>query len=704
MSGDALLATWARPARNRAAAAFGLRWAPLVVVVVAVVWRWAGPGWAIVAALMGFALVAVGALRIAGQFDRNWLVRRLDARRDELEDSAGLLFAEPAELTAFQRLQQDRIAQRLAALDPNGLTDQPAWRGIALGWLVALAVIAAILLWPTAHPATKAVPATTTSTTIAGPPRLVGQRIRIVSPGYTGLPARESGAFDVRAPAGSRIEWSLAFAPDPADAALEVLPGQRIPLSRTDDRWSASLRLDRSALYRITAAGMTATPPLHRLEAVADAPPQVRAVIPAEGLVIARPGQRNWRVVFEATDDYGVAPVARLTLTIAQGEGENVTFRERTTLARGFGEPRRRRFTIDLNLAATGLQPGGDLVAQLTVADGRSPGPQAVRGPAVILRWPAALAEQPSGLELVSKRVLPAYFRSQRQIIIDAEALIAQRRRLKPDPFLERSDTIGADQRLLRLRYGQFLGEEQEGGPAKPQLPTSDAENTPAPEPAHDDDDHGVPATPAPVFGQIGDVTAQFGHAHDQPEAATLLDPDTRATLRQALDQMWQSELHLRQGAPEQALPYAYKALGFIKQVQQATRIFLARVGPQLPPIDMARRMTGKRDGLASRDEPLLPVAAGDEAPAAAWRALADGGAVELAPLDRWMRDNIGRIRDPLALLAAIETVRQAPTCVRCRAALRGQLWSVLTRPPAQVRRRNDAGATGRRYLQALPR
>jgi hypothetical protein len=37
---------------------------------------------------------------------------------------------------------------------------------------------------------------------------------------------------------------------------------------------------------------------------------------------------------------------------------------------------------------------------------------------------------------------------------------------------------------------------------------------------------------------------------------------------------MWSAEGELRQGRPEQALPFAYKALGFIKQVQQAERIY----------------------------------------------------------------------------------------------------------------------------------
>jgi hypothetical protein len=72
------------------------------------------------------------------------------------------------------------------------------------------------------------------------------------------------------------------------------------------------------------------------------------------------------------------------------------------------------------------------MVVQLIVSDQRSPGPQVVRGPSLILRWPSPKKAESSGLEGMVTTTLPAYFRSQRQIIIDAEGLIAQRRRLTP--------------------------------------------------------------------------------------------------------------------------------------------------------------------------------------------------------------------------------------------------------------------------------
>ena len=200
----------------------------------------------------------------------------------------------------------------------------------------------------------------------------------------------------------------------------------------------------------------------------------------------------------------------------------------------------------------------------------------------------------------------------------------------------------------------------------------------------------------------------EYGHTHDHAEAATLLDPETRATLKLALDAMWQSEGHLRQGHPDLALPYAYTALKHIKQVQQATRIYLARVGPELPPIDESRRMTGDRAGIARRGDALVAATAPDPALLQVWNALDDariGGAtneVDFIALDRWLRANESRVADPLSLIAAIDALRAEPACVPCRRELRAQVWPLLSRPPASAQRRDDGDAAGRRYLDAL--
>jgi len=714
MSVQAMLLQRLQGARIRRASSVALTWLPPVLVVAVLAWRFGGVALALVLLVSG--VVAVGALawRRMQRLDCAWLVRQLDEQRQDLDDSSSLLFADTAALGPLQQLQRARLHERLQARPAPDLCAAWPTPRLAIAWLLASVAISLLLWWPRPTTINALAPIVQQGPLVPGAPRLAGQRLRVTPPAYTGLPPRSQDVLDAKAPQGSRMQWTLRYTPQPKSVELVFLGGERLALERDGDDWTTTRRLDTSVLYRVVAADAPAlpAPPLHRLDSIADTPPRIKVLAPAQNLTIATLGQRHWPLQFEAEDDYGIATTAQLRITLALGEGESIVFSDQTLSLRGRDSARGRRFDTTLDLAALGFAEGSDLIAQLSVSDNRSPGPQVVRSPGVILRWPPNLGTESTALEGMVKKVLPAYFRSQRQVILDAEALLKQKPRLDADTFVARSDTIGVDQRLLRLRYGQFLGEESEG--PKP-LPTNDAEQDQAPpaEEVHSmDDGHGHSQdefdTPA-RFGSMEGVIEAFGHMHDIAEAATLLDPDTRATLKQALDQMWQSELHLRQGDPKQALPFAYRALDFIKQVQQAERIYLAKVGTELPPIDMSRRLTGKREGLARRALPPLPSADADAAPAALWRALgatsAEGSQdldASMQSLQRWLRDNGARVPDPLAISAAIDAVQRDPQCRPCRQSLRALLWSAMARPPAAVQRRAQADAGGQRYLQAL--
>jgi hypothetical protein len=694
---SATLARWTAAARRRSFIDDALFGTPLILVLAAIAWRVGGAPLAVMLSAAGLAAGLVAAFFRARRFDRIWLVRRLDTLRSDLEDSADLLFAGNA-LSPLQDLQRRRLEARLAATAGPDL--QPAWstRRILSAWCLSSLAFAAAWLWP--HAAMMA-PAAEGPPPPPGVPRLTALRLRVTPPAYTGLPARDLFSLDAQVPRGSRVEWTLHFTPEPRSAALAPPDGPGLALRRAGRDWRAALTLDRSWLYRVTPAGAPALPatPLHRLDALPDTPPKIIVLQPTHSLTEVAPGQRLWPLVFEAVDDYGVAPDARLRLTFAEGEGEQVTFRERTLLIHGTGPARRRRFAVDLDYAALGFTRGGDLVAQLMVDDNSEPTPQTTASPSLILRWSSTPDAQGEGLDGAVKTVLPAYLRSERQIIIDAEQLLRERRGLDPKRFMARSDGLGADQQGLRLRYSQFLGGENEH--AENALPTDDAdEAAPSATPA-------VPAAPSAVktFGVEGDTLHAYGHAHDQPEA-DLLEPNTRAKLKAAVDQMFGAETRLRQGDPAAALPYANAALVLIKEVQQAERVFVAHTGLQPPPIDESRRLTGKRDGIERDSLTLDPAVPTDPAPAAAWRALADApgttGDIDLTALERWLRSDAAEGVDRLSFAADIDAVRHDPRCAACRRALRARLWTALQHPPPHVPRRAKADAAGDRYLDAL--
>jgi len=273
MSATALTRPWTTPARNRAflnAIAIGM---PLAIGAGAVAWRLVGISAAIAAIAISLAILLLVALRLAARFDQDWLIRTLDARRPDMEDSAALLFADEASLGPLQRLQRARLTARIDADTPDQLA--PDWhrRSIALTAIAALIIVALALFWPrpgqgppTLAPASEGVAAT------PGIPRLVAQNLRILPPAYTGLPVRDSQSLDARVRHGSRLEWTLRFDPQATVPRLLMLGGQPLALRRDGEDWIASRTADAAFLYRVDpAAGRGPTPPLHRIDAIADA-------------------------------------------------------------------------------------------------------------------------------------------------------------------------------------------------------------------------------------------------------------------------------------------------------------------------------------------------------------------------------------------------------------------------------------------------
>lgn len=615
--------------------------------------------------------------------DLLWLRRALDAARPDLEDSADLLTSDAAG-TTVQRLQRGRLAARLAARPPDLRQPWPIG-ALTLSVTLGLAATLAILFFPQARFEPAAVEAPPIAPPETRMPALLQSRVSVTPPAYTGLPMRTEPTLSLRAPEGSRLRWHLRFSTAPATVELALLDGRRVPLARESDAWEGELVLDRPTLYRIQADGVPLEESPERLDASTDHPPQLRVLAPGRSLSLAAPGQRRWALDFEASDDYALADFATLRITRTQGTGENIAVAERSLRLRGEGAIAARRYRHLIDLVALAPAPGDDLIVQLAVRDTRAPQPQETRSPSLILRWPPEAAPEGGDLEGAVQRVMPAYFRSQRQIILDAEALLRERSRLDANAFAQRSDALGVDQRILRLRYGQFLGEEAEDASAAD----------------HAQDDHAAEEEPA-AFGQDMDLIAEFGHTHDIPEAATLLDPRTREVLRKALGQMWQSELGLRQGDPRAALPHAYRALDYIKQVQQADRIYLPRLGSDLPPIDEGRRLGGKREGIASRPDPLRRAQREGADFSALWSALGEPDSpLDAAALDA-LRAASDDAPDPLALQETLDAVLRQPDCGECRDALRARLWPLLGVPATTVPRRARVGETGARYLDAL--
>jgi hypothetical protein len=151
------------------------------------------------------------------RLDTRWLVRELDARRPDLEDSTDLLFAPRASLTALERLQVARVQQRIEATAAPDL--RPRWSkgrhrrgrarrragdrgdpGVAARQAGHLRQRLANIGVRVGHADAHARGATTCAS--------CRRRTRACRRART-------TTLDAKAPQGTRLQWTLRFAPQP---------------------------------------------------------------------------------------------------------------------------------------------------------------------------------------------------------------------------------------------------------------------------------------------------------------------------------------------------------------------------------------------------------------------------------------------------------------------------------------------------------
>lgn len=660
-------------------------------------------------------------IRRLQSFDISWLARRLNALDKRFEDSIELVFNSNPSTSTLQQLQKQRLHDRLQRPPWPALHTPASRKQIASAWSLALVLLLSALAMPMLPRTIHRIELLKKSSNSG-----LEAALKIHPPAYTGLPAQTLTSLSTRVPVGSQIEWRLHFDDATNSVALVFVDGGRVVMQADGAYWDGQRVITVSSLYRIERNGTIEQEPLYRLDAIADQPPQITVTTPDKTLNLLSDGQKTWSLAFEARDDYGLG-TAELSISLAQGSGDNVKTSEHTQILQGSGGTRQRSYRQTLDLTTLGFARGDDLIVRLSVSDNRTPEPNRSQSASFILRWPAEQDRETAGLDAVVQNILPAYFRSERQLIIDTEALQAQRGSLDSAHFTKTADGLGVDQKVLRLRYGQFLGEEFESNAE--QAPVGVAEtaskNAAKADPTAHDALKDIPPEPgagaaagahaSPSFGAEGNVVADNGHMHDQPEAATLLDPTTRRLLKSALDEMWQAELQLRQAQPEQALPYEYKALDFIKQVQQSERIYLARAGVELPQVDIARRLTGERKGLDDRSLKLAAADSGNSPITAAWTALQNRNTPDWDALEAWLRTHPTELADQrnqtnqqpvssdvLGTIAAIEKLRAAPDCRSCATDLQARLWALLPAPPTAVLPRAAPDEAGTAYHDAL--
>ena len=596
-----------------------------------------------------------------GQQWTSWL----NAAVPQLEDSSTLLAAEAQ--TPIAKLQQQRLQARLASI----LT-QDDYRGIArarvrFGVLpIALSIMAAGAAWGF-HRQQAPSPAPTAATQ-ASKAIVDGEvYLRVAPPAYTGVAAFETGARDIQVPQFSEVRWCVRK-PAGTQPTVELGDGQTLIVTGG----CAIRRVEESLFWRTRGTAGTR----YNIRVTPDQAPEITIVEPTELIHLMQKDVKAVQLSVLARDDYAIVR-ASLHMTLARGSGENVRFTDREVPLPQSSNPKIRNWKKQWTLAELGMEPGDELYFFVRATDNAPGNPHTTQSPTYTLRLPGPEAESLDSTALPSM-VKPENLRSQRQIIIDTEQLLAD---MKAHPDMpsatlrSRSEGIAADQSALRLRYGQFLGEES---------------SLFGDEHEHEHEEHHGGGEK--LGGEIA-VMKEFGHAHDQEDNATIFDPKTKAVLKRALSAMWDAEKSLRAIAPKGALPPEYKALEAIKELQAAERVYLHRTAFVPPALKEEKRMSGDIVGAMSYKRAQGGVS--DSVPAEVRelvQALAQDGALP-ALWSKSARDAIGaRIADQEQKLSAQRAVQDVlDGCVACRGELRAWLRGTLTDAPVLLQARSSA-------------
>jgi hypothetical protein len=529
-------------------------------------------GWSVTAFIA--ALFILLFVRKSWQTSNSGIAQLLNQKYPVLEESSGLLLKTYPELNTLEKLQYQKTEETLSGIHSP--------LNISKKLLFPLAIFAVFTLTGFAFfklPfsfSTRGNSKVNTTTTQPAKPEVILPEIRdafitIKPPVYTKKETRDQDKFNLVIEDGSSVNWKINTNAPAKKIKLIFNDLASISMQPADSAyqtWKSDKIIPSSGFYQVNINGNLSE--LYKIETIPDQPPVIHIQSPKQYTTIdfGEPQQVLSRI--DMNDDYGINN-ASITATIASGSGEAVKFKEHKIEIPGFSAGRTQyQLQKLLSLPQLGMQPGDELYFYVRAIDNNK---QETRSDIYIIHLPDTA--QLMSLEGLANGInlKPEYFRSQRQIIIETEQLLKDKDTISAESFKNRSNNLGIDQKLLRLRYGKFLGEEDESGLFEGEV--SDKLSDPS------------------NFSNADAIRDAFTDKHDNAEDATFLEPAVKEQLKATLTEMWNAELRLRTFKPQEALPYEYKALRLLKELQQKSRVYVAKTNLKTTPLDLQKRLTG---------------------------------------------------------------------------------------------------------------
>lgn len=540
----------------------------------------------------------------------------LDAALSSMENSTGLLLIPESELSSVALLQRHKIAEKLQS-DIGQVQSKVSIQNamlIFLGFVVFALLINYLDIFEKieVNRSDRASEENIIFQPIdslgvkSTPPMINAQNLTIKYPRYTKLAARTSSDMNVKALEGSTLYWNIEFDKE-VDSVFMEKGGLTQPMKGNSKSYTETSVLKGSGFYNfkyLDIDGASFISDLYAMEVLQDEVPKIEIQKLKQFSTFEIDSEKKMTLNTIISDDFGIAET-HIIATVTKGEGESVKFREeRLAFENGFSSGSKKvnlHKTIDLD--ALKMEAGDELYFYVEVIDTKQPKANRSRSETYFAVIRDTVTNQFAVEGTMGADLMPDYFRSQRQLIIDTEKLIADKNKISKNTFNATSNELGYDQKALRLKYGAFMGDEVDSGIQVTQeieVEEEQSADDPLQEYTHDHDgsnehnlvdhDHEEKSPATEKESPLDD----YLHNHDDPEEATLFTQSLKGKLRQAMSEMWDAELHLRLYTPENSLPYQYRALKLIQEIKNSARIYVHRIGFDPPPIKEDKRLTGE--------------------------------------------------------------------------------------------------------------
>ncbi|WP_370087719.1 DUF4175 family protein [Ekhidna sp.] len=596
-----------------------LAWLVLILSA-AVLTNWLGGFdwyWMVGFGAIGLILIGLELRRLPIQID---LIRLVNEQYAPAEYSTDLLFQHPK--SELQTLQQSRVDSQLKQQLPS-FHYPVRWNDLLV---VGLLLMLTLTGFSFINSQSRASFDNTNSNSLAESEMVVIEdtvfiarnRLSVNPPRYTGLPNRTYETMNIDVPEQSLIQWNLIFNGTPKAVWMGINGGDSLPVSSVNENYQLKFKALKSTLYTINYLDdkdRLISSPYYEMNVIADEAPEI--VVNGIPSFQRMDYRKNISIDMNVTiaDDYGLTD-GYVVATITKGSGESVKFREQRIAIPGGVRGKKVIRPVSFDLDKLNMEPGNELYFYVTAFDNKLPKSQQSRTDTyfVVLKDTAEVEFSLQGALGVD--LMPDFFRSQLQIIIDTKKLIEEKGQISEYDFNFESNALGYDQKQLRLKYGQFIGEEEDSGleiedePIEPGTDgddvlsefghDTDAENEEGQwmdrgtESDHDHEDH----------QEEESLLEQFMHNHEDEETATFYTQSLKSKLRAALNEMWDAELYLRLYKPKESLPYQLKAQELLKEIRNHARIYVQRIGFDPPPVNVDEsRLTGELKEL--NDQPF---------------------------------------------------------------------------------------------------